>query len=131
MTGADAGYGYFAPHVGSEVRVRFTLADNAGREWQDELAAGLNQEGRLRVGSMTGLFPADPEQRVLRHDLAASWAATMFGRHPTARVVIVRVEVYEVPSMAEYRAGLRPGWVQVFAATFALPPAKSPANGLP
>lgn len=122
MSGADAGYSYFAPHVGSELRIRFVLSDAHGRQWEDRLTADHNQEVRLRVGSMTGLFPADPEAEVFRHDLAASWAATMFGRHPTAERVIVEVDVHDVPSMADYRAGYRPEWVTVYAATFSVAP---------
>lgn len=120
VTGADAGFSYFAPRVGSEMRVRFVLSDGQGRRWEDELAAGRNQEARLRVGSMTGLFPPDPEAEALRHDLTASWAAAMFARHPEAARVAVLVEVHEVPSMADYRAGHRPYWALVYAATFAL-----------
>lgn len=120
MTGADAGFNFFAPQVGSEMRVRFDLSDDTGRVWADELTADANQEVRLRIGSMTGLFPAEPEAEPVRLDLAASWAATMFGRHPDAHRVVVWVELYDVPSMADYRAGERPAWVPVYSATFTL-----------
>lgn len=129
MTGADAGYSYFAPHVGSELRVRFTLSDGRGREWEDDLTGRMNHEGRLRVGSMTGLFSPEPAREALRHDLAASWAATVFGRHPDARTVVVRVGVHEVPSMADFRAGRRPAWTDVFAATFTSQNADAPPEG--
>jgi hypothetical protein len=119
MSGADAGYNFFAPRVGSELRVAFVLTGPDGRRWEDDLTAGENQEVKLRVGSMTGLFPAAPEGEALRRDLAASWAATMFGRHPDADEVTVRVEVYEVPSMEDYRAGQRPEWRLVYTAHFA------------
>jgi hypothetical protein len=128
ITGGDAGFSFFAPGVGSELRVRFTLADDRGREWEDDLAAGQNQEVRLRLGSMTGLFTADPESEAFRQDLLASWAATMFGRHPDARRVLVRVEVYDVPSMAQYRAGGRPHWLPVYSATFFLDSDNSPGR---
>lgn len=132
MTGADAGYSYFAPGVGSELRLRFVLADGRGREWEDELTAGQNQEVRLRIGSMTGLFPAARAAEAFRHDLAASWAAAMLGRHPDAVQVGVRIEGYEVPSMAEYRAGWRPRWVLLYAATFGLGPERpAPAEATP
>jgi hypothetical protein len=73
---------------------------------------------RLRVGSVVSTFPVDEGEEALRRDLLASWAGSMLGRHPEAQKVEVRVEAYDVPSMAEYRAGARPQWVLVYAETF-------------
>jgi hypothetical protein len=114
VTEAGNGYGYFAPSVGSPSRVTFLLSDGAGRTWADALDPGGSPEVRLRVGTIA-LQSADPE---LRPHLAASWAARMFGRHPDAREVVVRIELHELPSMAQYRAGERPRWEKVYEATF-------------
>jgi hypothetical protein len=118
MSGADAGYNFFAPRVGSQLRVGFVLTNQDGQQWEDNLEGDANQEVRLRLGSLSGLFPQDREGENLRRDLSASWAAVMFGRYPTAEVVEVRVEVYQVPSMAEYRAGSRPEWQPVHSSVF-------------
>jgi hypothetical protein len=120
MSGADAGYNFFAPRVGSQIRVVFTLTDREGRTWKDALEGDTNQEVRLRLGSLSSLFPMgfECEGEALRHDLCASWAATVLSRHPDAEEAEVRVEKYEVPPMAEYRAGSRPRWQPVHATVF-------------
>ena len=114
MTGADSGYGFFAPAVGSPSRATFTMTDASGRTWTDVLDGGANGEARLRVGSILS-SAAFPE---LRDDLVASWAGKMFGRHPDAREVVVRIEVHDMPSMEEYRRGDRPHWRPAYQATF-------------
>lgn len=118
MSGASMGYGFFAPAVGSQPRAVFVMTDSAGHTWQDDLEAGRNQEVKLRVGSVISTFPADDSEEALRQDLLASWAATMFGRHPRATKVEIRVQTFDVPSMEEYRAGARPEWVTAYGATF-------------
>jgi hypothetical protein len=115
VTEAGNGYGYFAPVVGMPSRVTFELSDGAGRTWTDTLASTAGSpEARLRVGTIA-LSAGDPE---LRPRLAASWAAVMFGRHPAARQVVVRVETYVLPPMGYYRAGDAPWWEPVYEATF-------------
>jgi hypothetical protein len=115
VTEAGNGYGYFAPVVGMPSRVTFELSDDAGRTWTDALAGGASSpEARLRIGTIA-LSAGDPE---LRPRLAASWAATMFGRHPAARQVVVRIEVYELPPMEYCRTGHEPRWELVYEATF-------------
>jgi hypothetical protein len=115
VTEAGNGYGYFAPVVGMPSRVTFVLTDDVGRAWTDSLASSASSpEARLRIGTIA-LSAADPE---LRPRLAASWAATMFGRHPSARQVVVRVETYVLPPMENCRAGDEPWWEPVYEATF-------------
>jgi hypothetical protein len=112
-TGSDASYGFFAPGVSCTVRPAFTLIDAEGKRWTDTLDADMGREAQLRIGSGVGLTGAFPG---LLPRFAHSWAATMLGRHPTAKTVIVRIEMCEVPPMDAYRNGQRPGWVQVFPA---------------
>jgi hypothetical protein len=108
MSGANNGYGFFAPGVAPEFRAVFTLIDAEGNQWTDTLVHGKTHEANLRLTGIVCLFPEMPE--ALQERLAASWAATMFGRHPKAEHVIIRVDVYNPPTMEQYRAGERPAW---------------------
>ena len=115
VTEAGNGYGYFAPVVGMPSRVTFVMSDDAGRAWEDSLAGSTaSPEARLRMGTIA-LGAGDPE---LRPRLTASWAATMFGRHPDAEQVVVRIETYELPPMEHVRAGEKARWETVYEATF-------------
>jgi hypothetical protein len=113
LSGSDSSFGFFAPGVSSAMRATFTMTDDKGHTWTDVLEHGNNREARLRLGTVVSNFA----EETMRRDVAASCAATMFGRHPTARQVIVRVEVYELPPMEAYRDGARPEWVPVYEAT--------------
>ena len=115
VTEAGNSCGYFAPVVGMPSRVTFVMSDDAGRTWEDTLAGStVSPEARLRMGTIA-LGAGDPE---MRPRLTASWAATMFGRHPGATQVVVRIETYELPAMEDVRAGSRARWVTVYDATF-------------
>jgi hypothetical protein len=50
--------------------------------------------------------------------MAASWAGMMFGRHPQAVEVVVRVELCTLPTLEQYRAGQQPSWDTIYEATF-------------
>jgi hypothetical protein len=49
-----------------------------------------------------------------RRRLVKSWAATMFTRHQRAKTLTAVVEYYDIPAIAEYRAGARPSWKTVY-----------------
>jgi hypothetical protein len=114
-TGSDSSYGFFAPGVSSQIRVRFTLFARDGQQWADELDKGMTQEARLRISSGLHAIMDDPGRL---GDLAPSWAATIFGRHGAAKKVIAIVEYFDVPTMEEYAAGQRPHWVAVYRQEF-------------
>jgi hypothetical protein len=114
-TGANSAYGFFAPSVASSWRARFSLYDEAGNGWVEDTPDGPNREVALRISCILGMFARDN----LREGLAVCWAARMFARHPSARLVNVHVEHYDVPSLAEYRSGDRPAWVTSAAYSFA------------
>lgn len=125
LSGADNGYGFFAPNVGAQFRTVFIMQDAAGREWQQDLNIGSSSEANLRfTGISSQLVDLPP---VPRHRLLQSFAAMMFGRNPDAKTVTVRLEIYgfdrsrdvaDFPTMAEYREGVRPEWLPMLDATF-------------
>ena len=118
MSGADAQYGFYAPNVGTYWRTRFDLRDEPGRTWSDSFDTARSREARLRLEGadlpfMNGDAEKSPE---LRHHVEKSMAAAMFNRHPSAVSVTVFVEVFDVPSMADCRAGKRPRWNLIYEA---------------
>lgn len=56
--------------------------------------------------------------RGLYQALAASLVGTVLGRHPEARAVTFRLDEYDPVSMAEYRAGRRTDWQEIYRASF-------------
>jgi len=131
MSGADNQYSFYAPEVGASYRARFTLRDSHGGYWPASFEDTATPEARLRLSEIAASgFANDaareyPERRV---QMVKSWAAAMFHRHPSATSLAVVVEAYDVPTMAEYRAGRHPEWVAVYRAEVQRTPA-APGTG--
>ena len=114
-TGSDASYGFFAPGVGPQMKASFLLIDAHGKEWTDTLEGHMTREAQLRIRggvSRVAEFPG------LMKKFGPSWAATMFGRHPTAKTVVITIEVYELPTMDEYTRGEQPRWETIYVEPF-------------
>ena len=130
FSGADGYYGFFAPGVGPQIRIRLRIADAAGHETVISLRNGETAEADLRMAGIGRLLPnLDPQQN---RRLLQSLAASAFNRYPDAERVSCLVEIYgvarpdgpvEFPSMDEYRRGVRPKWISVDGITFTRPAA--------
>jgi hypothetical protein len=114
LSGADNGYGFFSPNVASTYRARFAI-EGDGPARAVELGVPVNNEVGLRAATPLILFNIAE----LHDPMAASWAGTIFGQHPDARQVTVRVEEYDIPTLRAYRQGERPRWRPVYEALFA------------
>jgi hypothetical protein len=108
LSGAENFYTFFTPGVGTQIRPIFEVKERSGDVITDVLKKPESSEVDLRVGDLYGVFWWEDEE--LHHTLLASWAGTMFTRHPGAEEVVVCVEACDVPSMEEYRDGDRPAW---------------------
>lgn len=124
FSGADNGYGFFAG-VGAQHRTRFFLTDANGKTWSDNLELGSNSEASMRFTGISNLLPSMSEQDRLA--IYKSMAATMFGRHPNAESVTVRMDVWgfapkdapaDYPSMKQFHDGVRPKWLPVEEVSF-------------
>ncbi|WP_433936434.1 hypothetical protein AB3662_17300 [Sorangium cellulosum] len=104
LSGADSGYSFFAPAVGSPPSATFEIMDAKGAVLTDGIKPGTNSEADLRAGNIVGRFWLQDDQ-ALKRSIAASWAGKMFARHPGAVSVVVRVEECEVASMHAYLQG--------------------------
>ena len=116
LTGADAGFSFFAPSVASLARVTFTLRDADGRTWSDTIFGDTHTAWGLRSSAVFDSL-AEMEERIIR-GVTGSWAALLFGRNPQATEIVVAVEVEGLPTMEAWRAGERSHWIPVYRATF-------------
>ena len=111
-SGANNGYGFFAPGVASEWRATFDVCNNGHCiPAAEEQVAG---ESRLLLQTINSLL-GESEVRDL---LAASHAARLFARYPHADAVMVKAGVFVVPTMAQYRRGARPQWRDLYGFAF-------------
>lgn len=113
LSGAGDSYSFFAPAVGPQLRVRFT-----GEQFDETLEAGKSREVGFRLGNVAGTVYVASKRDDMRRALLAALAARFFGGHPDANLVRVSIEAWEVPTMAEYRAGARPRWRSLHDASF-------------
>lgn len=124
LSGADYGFAFFAPGVGSEQRVSFEVTQGSGEVVRDDFRSE-NEAVNLRIHSMLIRF----KRKNIQDRMASSWAAAMFGRHPEARSVTVLVEEFHLPSMQAHRSGERPAWREIYRASFERRlPAPSPSS---
>jgi len=111
-SGANSGFGFFAPGVASEWRATFDVCNNGHCiPATEEQVAG---ESRLLLLTINGLLG----ESELRDLLAASHAARQFARYPHADAVLVKAGVFVVPTMAQYRRGARPQWRDLYGFAF-------------
>lgn len=112
LTGAYNSFGYFAPSVASQVRVKLMNVSVDGSTNEKVLMTG-NTEVDLRLHTMMGFFPVPEAQQLF----ARSWAATALA-DPEVKETTVSVQVFELPTMAQYRNGERPTWKEFFRASY-------------
>jgi hypothetical protein len=116
LSGTDSSYGFFAPSVGTQLRVKFELTDAEGKKSEDILTTGASHEADLRIGDMVAMFWMAEQD--LQRAMAACWAGRILARHPDADCVVVHLDAYDLPTMAEYREGQRPDWSPYYEAEF-------------
>lgn len=130
ITGADKSYGFFAPGVRHQERAVFLMTDATGRRWESDLGFGQSAEANLRLGSTANLLRAVDDETAFH--FMRSMAAKMFQRNPNAQTVKVQIQAYGIelpgkrngvplidfPTMAEFRQGQRPEWIDLYALTF-------------
>ncbi|WP_437875807.1 hypothetical protein [Sorangium sp. So ce513] len=117
LSGADSGYSFFAPGVGTTLSARFQVNGANGEIAADTLETGVSREADIRVKNIIGMFSLE-EDPMVRRSLVASWAGKVLARHPDADSVVVRLDTFDLPSMAEYREGKSTGWTLNYRARF-------------
>jgi hypothetical protein len=122
LSGAGDSYSFFAPAVGPELRARFVLTTAEGTRSEEVLGTGKNREVGFRLGTLAGTVYVLTKRTDLRRAFLGALAANALGAHPDANRVQVNIDAWEMPTMAEYRMGLRPRWRSLQEATFVRTP---------
>ena len=107
-SGAYTHFNFFAPAVVTQVRVKFKLgaADGTVRETEVSSPSG---EVNQRLATMYNYYL----RPTVRPYLVEAWARHMLDRHPEAQWVQTRVEMLEIPTLEQVKAGKRAEWVEV------------------
>ncbi len=126
VTGSGDNFGFFCS-VPNQVRPTFAITDRDGTVHTDHLwPETVNREAALRYGVSVSMFGNLDDKS--RKALLGSWSAAMFGRHPNAARVNVRLEAYVVPDWSKSPADAAPRWVEMYSADFENDSAASQAN---
>jgi hypothetical protein len=118
LSGAGDSYSFFAPTVGPQLRTRFVLSTPQGARSRETLEAGKSREVGFRMGNIAGTIYILGRRTQLRRAFLGALAASRLGAHPEANKVQVTLEQWAMPTMAEYRQGVRPRWRSLYEATF-------------
>ena len=118
LSGAGDSYSFFAPAVGPQLRARFVLSTPQGERSEETLETGKSREVGFRLGNLAGTVYVVAKRTDLRRAFLGALAANCLGAHPEANLVHVSIEMWEMPTMAEFRAGVRPRWRSLEDATF-------------
>lgn len=120
MSGAAGGYGFFAPGVQSQIRAVFDITDSQNRTVTMPSLTGEVREVDLRMGDIIEQFFNEHIDNPKKYQrvLSASLCGAMFGKHPDAQSVRIRLEQLTPPSMAEYRNGGTSTWKKIYSAKF-------------
>ncbi len=112
-TGADSGYGFFAPNVPDQTVAHIISTEADGRMIAEQFDAAQRTTS-LRIASLMSVF-----RRVDLPELQAKLiAAHTFGSRPSAREVQVFIGYYRVPSIREFREGKEPEFEMRYEGTF-------------
>lgn len=126
-TGASSQYSFFAPTITQSMRVSFDVKLDSGDVVHDSLQFE-NEAMKLRVYAMALRFNGYFGQDKHRDNMARAWAAAMFGHHPDARAMTIRVDSQVLPSMEQYASGERGQWLNRYRADVEFRPSPSPAQ---
>jgi hypothetical protein len=128
MSGADSSYGFFAPGIYGQLRMRFEVIDGKGRKTSVHLDTPRTHESAIRVGNIIDQFwepdETEDEGQGIHRSLVTSLAGKVLARHPGSNQVTAKLEQFEPVSMDEFRNGLRSKWKEVYEATFAFHPSR-------
>ena len=105
FTGAGYIFSFFAPRIGNEIAVVYTIADGRTEQSVTRLE-GENTECNRRIQTIYNFFSIEEAQPLL----ARSCAAYVLKPYPDGTMVRVTVISKVVPDMAGYRQGAAPKW---------------------
>lgn len=106
LTGARTHFDYFAPDVAPQARGYVLLTASDGSVSRRDIRAA-NDEVNTRLAIMMSYLG----DRRVREFLMHSWCLHFLSAEPQLAAAEARVEIIEIPTMAEAREGKRPRWL--------------------
>lgn len=106
LTGARTHFDYFAPDVAPQARAYVLLVAPDGTVRRRDLRAA-NDEVNTRLAIMMSYLGDQRVRELLMH----SWCLHFLGAHPGLAAVEARVEIIELPTLAQARGGQRSRWL--------------------
>jgi hypothetical protein len=116
---ASTSYGFFAHSFGGALRVSYSLSVTSEPPRKMYFDTDSNPEASLRMSVLLAVLlkkSTDPIE--FQRIVLASLAGSVLESRPDASGVRIEVESFNVPTMAEYRAGMRGEWVNRYRADF-------------
>lgn len=104
-SGSNNVFSFFAPGLSDQPYVIYTVRNKDGREFNVDFSGG-SPDFRNRLNNIYG-YLAFPESRQV---FSASLANVVSLRYPQSSMIRVAMVVQQIPSMAEYRSGIRRSW---------------------
>jgi len=114
-TGSGNTYGFFAPGVALESRIRYIVEESGGSVFVGVLAADSGFEVGLRLSTIAGQILSSDNGDLI----AASVGSWVLAQNADNSVVHILVEVYETADSTGDCAGRRPYWRLADVYTFA------------
>jgi hypothetical protein len=113
FTGAGNIFSFFAPRIGNEIGVIYTIADSESHQQITRLES-TNTECNRRIQTVYNFFSIDEAQSLL----AKSCASYMMRQHPEGEMVRITVISKQVPDMSEFRQGAIARWQPVLVKNY-------------
>lgn len=112
FTGAGNIFSFFAPRIGNEIAVIYTVAD--GTQQKVVRLEGDNTECNRRIQTIYNFFSIDEAQSIL----ARSCGSYIMRQYPEGDMLRVTVISKEVPAMSEFRQGVAPKWSPILVKNY-------------
>jgi hypothetical protein len=103
-TGSGNIFSFFAPRIGNEIAVIYTIADSTGHQQVIQLE-GDNRECNRRLQTIYNFFSIEEAQPLL----ARSCADYVLRQH-SGSMIRITVVGRRMPTMGDYRKGVAPQW---------------------
>ncbi len=130
VSGADKGYGFFAPGVRHQERAVFLMTDAEGRQWKGDLGLGNPRKPTCVWGARRTYCARSTMKRLSIS--CVPWRPRCFSDIRQAQTIKVQVQAYGIklpgatngvpaidfPTMAEFRSGKQPGGIDLYSLTF-------------
>jgi len=113
LSGARYSFGFFAPDIPNPVVAVVTYRTSEGEAWEEVFGAGTRELDHRLTTMMTFFTVVDTDNL---H--ATALAAYALGHHPEADQIDVSLKCHRLPSMEEFRNGIRPSDDEYYWARF-------------